>query len=115
MVLNQSQVLHRFEDYNFGIDSSRIIRVKIDSKRLLSHFGYDENDSIAETFGFQDKYMMIFKLDRIAPLIFPRNVRAKSYQWTKKDFAQLRTDLATAQIYVNGDFEVLEGIWKVKR
>jgi len=53
--------------------------------------------------------MMIFKLDRVAPLVFPENVRHKCYQWTEKDFAQLRGDIAAAQIYVNGEFEV----WRV--
>jgi len=109
VIVNSAQSLHRFEDYNFGIDSSPITRARIDRKRLPSHFGYAGNNTIAEALDFRDRYMVLFKLDKVAPLFFPENVRPKVYQWTTEDFKRLRIDSYTAQIYDNGGFEV----WRV--
>jgi len=109
VIVNSAQSLRRFEDYNFGIDSSPITRAKIDRKRLPSHFGYVGNNTIAKALDFQDRYMALFKLDKVVPLFFPENVRPKVYQWTTEDFKRLRIDSYTAQIYDNGEFEV----WRV--
>ena len=34
VIVNSGELMRRFEDYNFGIDSSPITRAKIDRKRL---------------------------------------------------------------------------------
>ena len=109
VIVNSGELMRRFEDYNFGIDSSPITRAKIDRKRLPSHFGYTGNNTIAEALDFQGRYMVLFKLDKVAPLFFPENVRPKVYQWTTEDFKRLRIDSYTAQIYDNRGFEV----WRV--
>ncbi len=112
VVVNSAAILRRFGDYNFGVDSSSIARTKIDPTRLPSHFGYDKGiTSIAEVLDFQDRYIIIFKYDRVAPMFFPENVRPKCYQWTEEDFVRLGADPAAAQIYANGEFEV----WRVYR
>jgi len=109
VAVNSNQILRRFEDYHFGVNSSSIIRTKIDPKRLPSHFSYDKSSSIAEIFDFQDRYMVMFKVDKVASLFFPENVRSKVYQWTDEDFAKLSSDPAAAQIYINGEFDV----WRI--
>ena len=80
-----------------------------DPKRLPSHFGYEQNDSIAESLGFRDKYVAVSQLDRVAPMIYPENVRSKCYQWTEEDFAKLSSDSTATKVYENGEFEV----WRV--
>jgi hypothetical protein len=109
VVVNLTQAIHRFEDYNFGVDSSSTSKSRIDLYRLPSHFGYEQNDSVAEALGFRDRYLIASQLDKVAPLYFPENVRPKAYQWTEEDFTRLRSDPTAAHIYANGEFE----IWRV--
>lgn len=109
VVVNTVKSLRRFEDYNFGIDSSSITRAKIVHERLPSHFGYDGNNSVAEALNFRDRYILIFAIDKVNQMIYPENVRPKIHQWTDDDFAKLKADPTVAQIYANGEFEV----WRV--
>ena len=101
--------IRRFRDYIFGTTTSSITRARIDSERLPSHFGYDVNNTVAEALAFQDRYIVTVELDKVAPLFFPENVRAKCHQFTEEDFAKLKTDPTVGQIYNNGEFEV----WRV--
>jgi len=105
---NTPQQILRFEDYNFGVDSSSITRAKL-AERLPSHFGYDKYNRIAEALGFQDRYLVIFKLDLVAPMLYPENVRSKVHQYTEDDFAKLSSDPMAAKLYCNGEFEV----WRI--
>lgn len=109
VIAYSSGLIRRFEDYNFGAESSPIPRARVAPERLPSHFGYDEHNQVAEALGFQDRYMVIFGLDKMWPMFFPENVRPKICQWTEEDFAKLRADSSAAQIYANGEFEV----WRV--
>lgn len=102
---NNPEQIHRFEHYNFGVDFSPIARTKV-VERVPSHFGYDQ---IAETLNFQDRYLLIFELDRLAPLFFPENVRPKVHQYVEEDFVKLNSDPRVAKLYCNGEFEV----WRV--
>jgi len=105
------EFLRRFEDFNFGRETclfpnkARIM----DPEPVPSHFGYDKNDSITETFDFQDRYLLTYEAGRINVMLIPENVRHKAHQYTGEDFARLRADPAVAQIYANGEFEV----WRV--
>jgi len=74
-----------------------------------SHFGYDRNNTVAETFEFNDIYIITDQFGRVVPMSFPENVRPKVHQYTEEDFDRLRNDPTVAQIYANGEFEV----WRV--
>jgi len=102
---NLPESLPRFADYNFGVDTFTLARGAF-PQRLPSHFGYDENRTIAETFGFTDRYIIIFEVDKIAHTAFPENVRPKVHQYNMQDFAKLSSDPSAARIYCNGEFEV---------
>lgn len=106
VIMNIGTFLRRCENYLFGVDSSPISRTKIDTRRLPSHFGYDKSPQIAEGFDFQDRYIVILRLDEVAPLFFPENVRPRVHQWTGEDFARLRSDPAWNLLYDNSEFEV---------
>ena len=101
--------LYRFEDYNFGRDSSPFTRARI-SSTLPSHFGYNEYRHIAEGFDFQERYIVIFERDKVYALYYPENVRPNVPQWTEEDFAKLSADSTVSQIYTNGELEV----WKIE-
>jgi len=102
--------LRRFEDFNFGGETCPPTnKARLDSEPVPSHFGYDENNSITETFKFEDRYVLTCEAGRINVMLVPENVRHKAHQYGGQDFATLRTDPAVAQIYANGEFEV----WRV--
>ncbi|MGB9622677.1 MAG: hypothetical protein ACPL07_02420, partial [Candidatus Bathyarchaeia archaeon] len=109
VVTNIPEQIRRFEHYNFGIDSSAITGAKVESERLPSHFGYDENDRIAEVLNFEDRYLIIFGLDKAAVLLFRECPSPKVHQYTEEDFAKLNSDPWTAKLYCNGEFEV----WRI--
>jgi len=99
----------RFEDFNFGVESRTFARAKLDPEPIPSHFGYNENSSIAETFDFQDRYLLTCQAARIFPMVIPENIRYKVPQYTEEDFARLSADPAVAKIYATGEFQV----WRV--
>ncbi len=42
-------------------------------------------------------------------MYYPTNVRDRAHKYEEEDFAKLRQDAATAQLYSNGEYEV----WRV--
>ncbi len=98
--------LGRYDDFNFGIESATFPRAKRYPPPIPSHFGYDKNSSIAETFDFQDSYLLTSERSRMSGMHVPANVRPRVPQYTEDDFARLRADPAASQIYANSEFEV---------
>ncbi len=98
--------IRRFEDYIFGVETFPIARARVDTERLPSHFGYDEYEYIAEALNFEERYLIVFELDKVTPLYFPENVRPKVYQYTAEDFVKLTSDSTIIKLYCNGEFEV---------
>ncbi|MBC7240670.1 MAG: hypothetical protein H5T71_11295, partial [Chloroflexi bacterium] len=49
-------ILRRFEDFNFGYATCPPAYKASATKQTASHFGYDKNESIIETFNFEDSY-----------------------------------------------------------
>lgn len=101
--------LYRFDDFNFGMKTSLFQRAPTVLEQIPSHFGYDKNSSITETFDFQDMYLLTSEKGRTWVMVVPENIRYKALQYTAEDFARLEQDPAVAQIYANGEFEV----WRV--
>jgi len=101
--------LRRFEDFNFGVESRPFPRAKLDPESIPSHFGYDKNSSIAETFNFRDRYLLTCEAVRINIMLIPENIRDKAHQYTEEDFTRLSADSTAVQIYTNSEFEV----WRV--
>ena len=99
----------RFEDLTFGRAYPYTDRVKLDREAIPSHFGYDGNISVAETFDFENRYLLTCEAGRVAIKAIPESARPKAHQYTEEDFAKLTADPAVAQIYANGEFEV----WRV--
>ncbi len=100
--------LRRFEDLIYGTESVPT-RTKLDMEPMLSHFGYDENKSVAQSYDFTNRYLLTCEADRLYPMIYPQNVRSRAHQYLDEDFARLRADPTVAQLYANGEFEV----WRV--
>ena len=109
LLANSPSRINRLRHYNFGMESSPIPEAEIDAERLPSHFGYDEYEQIAEASGFQDRYMIIMERDKLIPLAYPEDIRAKMSQYTQEDFARLGSDAAVLKIYDNSGFE----LWRI--
>lgn len=109
VVVESNLYLKRFEDFNFGLESRSFKRAKVDPEPIPSHFGYDENGSIGQTFNSEEGYLLTCEFNRINVMIFPENVRDEVRQYSEEDFAKLRADPVVAQIYANSGFEV----WRV--
>ena len=101
--------LGRYDDFNFGMESSPVRRAPTYPAQIASHFGYDVSSSIAKLFDFRDTYLLTCEVGRTLPLVVPENVRDRAHHYTEWDFARLRTDPNVSQIYANGEFEV----WRV--
>ena len=101
--------LGRYDDFNFGVDSATFPRAVRYPPTVPSHFGYDENTSIAETLGFRDTYLLTAERSRMSGMHVPAHIRPTLPLYTDDDFAKLRTDPTASQIYANGEFEV----WRV--
>ena len=104
-------VVSRFEDLTFGREYPSTDRAKLDREPIPSHFGYDGNGSVAETFDFGDRYLLTCEMGRVSINAAPESARPMARQYTEDDFAKLMADPAVAQIYANGEFEV----WRVYR
>jgi hypothetical protein len=110
IVLNfNPSYIKSYAAYIYGMDNINKLNINIDSKRLPSHFGYNNNLSIARTFDYKNKYFVISKNDELAYLAFPRNVQEKAYQWNKEDFTILESDPTVIRLYINDEFS----IWRV--
>ena len=101
--------VRRFEDLTFGREYPYTERAKLDRVSIPSHFGYEGNSSIAETFDFEDRYLLTCEAGRVAINVIPESARPKAHHYTEDDFAKLTAVPAVAQMYPNGEFEV----WRV--
>ena len=101
--------LGRFDDFNFGVETRAFPRTAMHPTQIPPHFGYDKNSSVAETFDFNDRYLLTSESGRMWAMVVPEHVRYKAHVYIEDDFARLRIDPAVAQIYANGEFEV----WRV--
>jgi len=101
--------VRRFEDLTFGMEYPYNERAKLDREPIPSHFGYDGNISIAETFDFEDRYLLTCEAGRVAINVIPESARPKAHHYAEDDLAKLTADPAVAQIYSNGEFEA----WRV--
>jgi hypothetical protein len=101
--------VRRFEDLTFGRGYPCTGRAKLDREPIPSHFGYNGNISVAETFDFEDRYLLTCERGRVAINVIPESARPKAHHYGEDDFARLMADPAVAQIYSNGEFEV----WRV--
>ena len=107
-VASLSIVVHRFEDLIYGTESVPA-RAKRDPAPMPSHFGYDKNSSAAQTYDFTARYLLTCEADRLYPMIYPQNVRARAHQYLDDDFASLSADPTVSHLYTNGDLDV----WRV--
>mgnify|MGYP001565393818 CR=1 FL=1 len=82
---------------------------QIDEAFTPSHFGYDRNETVAETLGFADKYLLTPWMAELTNQGFPENVRAKTRRYMREDLAKLEVDRTAAKVYSNGEYEV----WRV--
>jgi len=96
--------IHRFEDYNLGVDTFPGPRAKV--FRVPSHFGYDVTNQIGVALGFQWSYLVVTKLDMLAPLAFPENARQNAHQYTDEDISRLYSDPTISKLYDNGEFSL---------
>lgn len=101
--------VRRFEDLTFGREYPYTEKAKLDRALIPSHFGYDGNISVAETFDFEDRYLLTCEAGRVAINVIPEIARPKAHHYAEDDFAKLIADPTVAQIYTNGEFEV----WRV--
>lgn len=101
--------LRQFEDFNFGLESRPFPRASVDPEPIPSHFGYDQSTSIAESYEFQDRYLLTCQGGVIFPMVLPESARHKVSQYTEEDFARLSADSTAAELYANGEFQV----WRV--
>lgn len=95
--------IHRFEDLKLGIQQNTAI---IDRECIPRHFGYDINESAAETFDSPGRYLVTAEIDRKFPLILREEFR--DYYYTEDDFIRLSSDATVRKIYANGELEVWE-------
>ncbi len=95
----------RFKDLELGVQQP--YNAVILREYSPSHFGYDINNSAAETFDFQDRYLVTGEIDREFSLVGPE--RSWSYHYMEDDFTKLNSDPTVAGIYANGELE----IWRV--
>jgi len=96
--------VYRFKDLELGCQQPS--NAIVNQGPIPPHFGYDINDSAAETFGFQDRYLVTSEIDIKYPMSFPEYRR--HYQYTEGDFAELNSDSTVSKIYANGELEVWE-------
>jgi len=107
IVAEGNVVLIRFEDYNYGIVTSTNQRATIDKQAIPTHFGYDLNNSIADTYNDESRYLLLCQADKVNILLLPENVRAKAHDYSEnQDYLKLMSDPTVEQVYVNGEFEV---------
>ncbi len=99
-----------FEHFNFGLDTNPLERTIYDTEVIPNNFGYDKSDSIRETYGFSNRYLVISQLDRIFPYYIPENVRWKTHQYTGTGYDKLYADPGASKVYANDQFES----WLVK-
>ncbi len=97
--------IYRFKDLELG--GTQPSNAMINREYIPPHFGYDINDSAAETFDFQDNYLVTAEIDRQYPMVFPEHRRY--YQYTEDDFLRMNSDATVTKIYANGELE----IWRV--
>lgn len=106
-VLTGDYYLRRFQDMICGMDTCPASElVRFSPLWVPSHFGYPNNDTIAETLGPNAGYLITYKQALIAPLLFPTNVRPTVHQYNDTDFIWLSNDPTTSEIYANGQFDV---------
>ncbi|MCP3684259.1 MAG: hypothetical protein GY861_16385 [bacterium] len=107
-VVTDNIAVGRFDEFYLGSESEGFGLVWYPTQ-VPSHFGYDEYDSITDALDINHAYLVTGELGRII-VTYHREVDRHLYpQYTDQDYANLRADTATAQIYTNGEFEV----WQV--
>jgi hypothetical protein len=98
--------LRRYEHWLLGYENALDNRAPLDSEWIPSHFGYDMYGSIIEAYEWENRYLITWENDRLAPMVFPENVRPLVHQYNPEDYASLNNDKSAALVYANGEFEV---------
>jgi len=97
----------RMEHYINGINKGdvRMTRMGGEPLGIPSNFGYNDNETLFQTFNYTIKYMITTENGRRGVDAFPKNVRQKCIQFTSDDFNKLDSDVAVYKLYENGELE----------
>jgi hypothetical protein len=97
--------LGRHEELFYGHQRAMDNRTLQDPEWIPSLFGYDMYKSIIEAYDYEERYLITWERDRLAPMVFPENVRPLVHQYNPEDYGLLNNDTSAALIYTNGEFE----------
>jgi hypothetical protein len=103
----QYNSLNIYSGYNYpsNVHDSNQIN---ESWNIPSHFGYNNNSYLFDTFGSEKKYMITHELMRQAYLSIPKTRWNFADLYLDEDFEKLNNDPTVDKIYLNGEFEVWE-------
>jgi hypothetical protein len=93
----------RIEHYVHGVLRGNIRIRNTKQIDLPTHFGYEENNFIAQVFNATATYVLTSEQGKTAVNAFPENVRLKVHQYTYDDFNKLNSDSTINKIYENGE------------
>ncbi|MBD3230641.1 MAG: hypothetical protein GF329_20850 [Candidatus Lokiarchaeota archaeon] len=88
----------------------QFFRVEIPSYLTINpiptHFGYEIFNNTKELVNNQSSHLILCKLDKIYPDIYPQNVHSNVNSYTDSDFEKLTNDRTINKIYDNGEYFV---------
>lgn len=79
-------------------------RIKLDQEIIPTHFGYNGNTSISNTFNYSKRYIVLSKFDILFHLAYPKNAQLNAYQLNQQDINKLNNDISASIIYSNIEF-----------
>jgi hypothetical protein len=70
-----------------------------------THFGYETNKTLYDSFNFTNTYLITTQNGIDAQYAFPNKIRILVRQWNQSDFIKLRNDSTANKIYNNPEFK----------
>jgi len=99
--------LARIRDYNFGVEARPYNDIKFDLDTSLYNLGYDEYTTIAETFKYEPRYILISESKKINQALLPESAISKStFFYDEHSLAKLKSDSSATFIYSNDEQDV---------
>jgi hypothetical protein len=102
--------LYKYELYhsqfNNNQSTNNLEYTILDNISIPSHFGYDTNNTLLASFGYNARYLIVYQY-----IINKYKYALKSQQFKypiflKSDFQKLNNDSTTNKLYMNGEFEL---------
>jgi hypothetical protein len=97
--------IYKYEMYHPQFNNNQKYTI-MDNTSIPSHFGYDTNNTLLVSLGYNPKYLIIYEYMIQKYKYVLQSQQYKYSIYSKNDFQKLSNDSTVNKLYMNGEFEL---------